>query len=90
MDDLIVNPEDLLKLSASSGYASYLLNLLSTCTLSHREVREIESSILDGEIKMDEIDSLVDYLKDAQVDRIDAGHPYSMKYIHEKLKKMGL
>lgn len=77
-------------LSASSGYASYLLNLLSTCTLSHREIRQIESSILDGEIKMDQIDDLVAYLKDAQVDRIDAGHPYNMKTIHDKLKKMGL
>lgn len=90
MDNLIIKPEDLLKLSASSGYASFLLGLLSTCTLPDAEVRQLESLIIDGELKMDEVDNLVEYLKDAQVDRIDAGHPYGMKAIHDKLDRMGL
>lgn len=88
VDNLIVNPEDLLKLPAHSGYASYLLNLLSTCTLPYYEVRELEGQVLDGEVRMDELDGLIIYLKDAQVDPIDAGHPYGMKQIHEKLRRM--
>ena len=88
VDNLIINPDDLLKLPANSGYASYLLNLLSTCTLPYYEVREIEGQVLDGEIRMDELDGLIIYLKDAQVDPIDAGHPYGMKQIHDKLRRM--
>lgn len=90
MSDLIINPEDLLKLSAASGYASMLLNLLSTCTLPHYEIRELENQVLDGEVRIDELDDLIIYLREAQVDPIDAGKPYGQKQIHDKLNRMGL
>ena len=88
VDNLIINSDDLLKLPANSGYASYLLNLLSTCTLPYYEVRELEGLVLDGEIRMDELDALIVYLKDAQPDKIDAGMPYGQKEIHKKLDRM--
>lgn len=88
MDNLIINPEDLLKLPANSSLATHVLNLLSTCTLEDVVVREIEDLVLDGEIRMDELDQLIIDLKDAQVDKIDAGKPYSMKDIHNKLRRM--
>lgn len=87
---MIINPEDLLKLPASSGLASYLLGLISTCTLPHHEVRELESLVLDGDIMMDQVDGLIEYLKQAQVDKIDAGHYYGQREIHDKLNRMGL
>lgn len=85
---MIIDAEDLLNIDPNSSKASYMLALLHSCTLSDDRVKDITNELLDGKMKADKFDKLIIKLQDSQADKIDAGHNYGQREIHQKLDRM--
>lgn len=75
-------------LDPDSNQATYILSLIDASTLSEEKKRELENQVIDGNIKKHEVNKMIEYLQDSQADKIDAGHNYGQREIHQKLDRM--